>query len=121
VSDIFFGQLSDLWHHLFSLHPVSVFFPHLSVLMHRTWPIALIGWVGVRLLIRSTGRVLHLGSDLLSFGVFWLCTMFLYVQLGLGGSAIVHGLAFFFLILGCVVRIIATAASASHHRRYRRN
>ena len=121
VSDLFFGQLSDIWNQLFSLHPVRVFFPHLAILVHQTWPIALIGWFGVRLMVRSTGRVLHLGGDILLFGTVWSSTMLMYSRLGLEGSAIVHALFFSLLVLGCVARFVSTAVSGSRNRRYGRS
>ena len=115
MSDIFASLLPDLWNELLS--PIRLIIPHLSVLAHQTWPIALLGWFGVRLLVRSTGRVLHLGNDLLLFGAVWTVTLLMYSRLGVEGSAIVHALFFSLLVLGCVARFASSVASGSRNRR----
>ena len=108
MTDIF-ASLSDFANQLFG--------PHLIVLARQTWLLALLGWFGIRQLIRSTGRLLHAQEDLFVFGLFWAGAMALYARVGLEGSAIVHVLSFFLLVVGCLGRLVSTIASAPRDRR----
>ena len=116
MSDLFFGQLSDLWHYLFSPHRLLVVYPPLSILVQQTWPIAVIGWIGVRLLVRPTGKALRLRSAVLLFGTVWAFALFMYSRLALEGSAIVHDLSFSLLVVGGIARFVSTVVSGSNNR-----
>ncbi len=114
------GQFSLLWNQAFSITPHRSDFANLVLLVHRTWLIALAGWFGVRLLLRSTGRVVYLEDDLLFYGCTLLFAMLLYDGMEAEGSGIVYALYLSLLIVGWVAWIVATTARMSRHHRDQR-
>jgi hypothetical protein len=119
VSDPF-GSFSLFWNQLLSFVPWRTEFVHLGLLAHRTWPIALAGWFGFRLLLRSTGRVVYLLDDLLFYGCALGFAMLLMGGLGVEGSGIVHALYLSLLGLGSAVWIVSTIARVSRLHRQQR-
>ncbi len=115
-----FGSFSLFGNQLLSFVPWRTEFAHLGLLAHRTWPIALAGWFGFRLLLRSTGRVVYLLDDLLFYGCVLGFAMLLTGVLGVEGSGIVHALYLSLLGVGSAVWFVSTLARVSRLHRQQR-
>ncbi len=99
-----------------SLLELGLALSHFSTLLDQTWPMAVIGSVGLWLLVRSTGQKVKLVRTVTLLGAVWAAILAFYSYLGVGGVAIVHALGFSSLVLGSFAWIIRTVAGGSRLR-----